>query len=53
MFRDARLPHVDFMNGNCGMDDLWLNGFLVNDRLDVLVNCQRTCQKMEGAGTKF
>jgi hypothetical protein len=29
---------VDLVNGHCGMDYFWLDGLLVNDGLDVLVN---------------
>jgi hypothetical protein len=29
---------MDLVNWDCGVDDFWLNGLLVNDGLDVLVN---------------
>jgi hypothetical protein len=48
-----RFRAMDFMNRGGSMDDLRLNDFLVNDRLDVFVNCRRTCQEMGGAGMKF
>jgi hypothetical protein len=34
-----RFRAMDFMNRAGSMDDLRLNAFLVNDRLDVFVNC--------------
>jgi len=32
------LSTMDFVDRDCGVHDFWLDGLLVNHRLDVLVN---------------